>query len=287
MRRRGVLMALLLLGGCSAAADPVTPRPSQEEQAAPRIVSINPCTDAILAELADPQQILAISHYSHDPRASSLPMKVARRWPSTKGSVEEVLALRPDMVIAGAHVGPATVDALHRLGIRLEQVPVANSVADSHRQIRHLARLVGHPARGEAMIRRIDAALAAAAPAEDAKPVPALIWLGGGLVPGQGTLADELMQRTGLDNASARHGLAQWDVLGLERLVARPPRLLLSTAAGPSQDDRMLGHPALASLSGEMTIAEFPQVLLYCAGPTIASAASRMADARRQVEARP
>ena len=37
-----------------------------------RIVSTNPCVDAILMQVADPADIVAISHYSHDPRASSI-----------------------------------------------------------------------------------------------------------------------------------------------------------------------------------------------------------------------
>ena len=46
---------------------------------------------------------------------------------------------------------------------------------------------------------------------------------------------------------SADYGLAMWDVLPLEQLVARPPRVLLSVGA-TAQSDRMLGHPVLAAL---------------------------------------
>ena len=57
-------LAALALGGCAAP-------PRADERVHPTIVSLNPCTDAILAEVADPAQLLAISHYSHDPRATS------------------------------------------------------------------------------------------------------------------------------------------------------------------------------------------------------------------------
>ena len=66
----------------------------------PRIVSLNPCLDAILVEVAEPEQILALSHYSADPAASSIPQDIARRYDVTGGTVEEVIALEPDIVLA-------------------------------------------------------------------------------------------------------------------------------------------------------------------------------------------
>ena len=51
-----ILVASLLLSACTAAPIPQAAHPS--------IVSLNPCTDAILAEVADPAQILALSRYS-------------------------------------------------------------------------------------------------------------------------------------------------------------------------------------------------------------------------------
>ena len=72
----------------------------------PRIVSINPCIDAVLMQVADPAQIAGISHYSQDPRATSIPLALADRFHATSGTAEEVVALRPDMVLTGPHTGP-------------------------------------------------------------------------------------------------------------------------------------------------------------------------------------
>ena len=138
----------------------------------PTILSLNPCSDAILAEVTSPGQLRAISHYSTDPRASSMDPATARQFPSTRGTLEEVIALRPDVVVDGTFVAPATVAAYRRLGITLEALPIASTVEQSHTQIRRLAALAGHPQRGEALIQRIDAALKAAAPAQGTKPIP-------------------------------------------------------------------------------------------------------------------
>ena len=106
---------------------------------APRIVSINPCIDAVLMQVADPAQIAGISHYSQDPRATSIPLAQARRFRATSGTAEEVVALAPDMVITGPHVEPATIAALKRMHIALVQYPVPDTVAESEAQVRDIA----------------------------------------------------------------------------------------------------------------------------------------------------
>lgn len=262
----------LLLSACAPA---VVPEPA----AGPTLVSLNPCTDAILAEVADPQQLLAISSYSHDPAASSMDLAKARRFRAVGGAVEEVLALKPDVVVGGSFISPPTRSALTRLGFRLELVGIAATVEESKAQVRTLAALAGHPDRGEALIARIDTALARAAP-PPGPPVSALVWQGGGMVPGQGTLIADLLHRTGFANAASARGMQQADILPLEALLADPPQLILAAGDPRANEDRMLRHPALAGLSSTRRERLDP-ALLWCGGPTIIRAAERLAAVRR------
>ena len=245
--------------------------------APPRIVSLNPCSDAILAEVADPWQILALSAYSRDPGSASIAPTTAARFRTTNGSVEAVLALRPDVVVDGAFVAPATAAAWRRLGIRLETITTQRTVPDAYADIRRLAAIAGHPDRGEVLVRRIDAALAAAAPPRGSRPVSAVVWEWGGIVAGSDTLIGDLLARTGFANLPARQGYHQADIYPLERLVADPPRVLLTVG-----DDRALHHPVLAAVP-HMVRADFPAGLLYCGGPTISAAAGRLAALRKAV----
>ena len=249
----------------------------QPAQASPRIVSLNPCSDAILAEVADPAQILAISAYSRDPATSSLAPGVAARFAVTHGTIEEVIALHPDVVIDGAVVAPATAGAYRRLGLRLEVLGTQHSVADSLADVRRLAALAGHPDRGEALVGRIMAALAAAAPPPGAPPVDAVLWDWGGMVAGRNTLTGELLERAGFANLPARQGYGQADIYPIERLLAHPPRVILTVG-----HDRMLHHPALATLN-RTARADFPAGLLFCGGPTIIRAVQTLAQVRRSL----
>lgn len=271
-------MALFaLLTGCVADSK------AQGAQQRPTIVSLNPCADAILAEVADPGQLLALSHYSADPRSSSLAPGQSGTWPTTRGTVEDVIALHPDLVIDGSFTGPATSAAYARLGQRVETVGTVSTVEEARAQVRRLALLAGHPERGEALVAQIDAALAAAAPPPGAPPVSAVMWQSGGMVPGNETLIADLLRRTGFSNATAAKGYAQADLLPLERLLADPPQVIFTVAGGEGQGgdaDRMLRHPALARLAGVRRAAFAPN-LLYCGGPTVIRAASRLAEVRR------
>lgn len=267
MRLLAPLLALAL--AACAAAPPAAPREH------PTIVSLNPCTDAVLAEVADPAQILAVSHYSHDPRASSMPVAEARRFRATGGTVEEVLALDPDVVVAGSFLPPATTQAFDRLGISVETFGIVPDLDENAAQIRRLAALAGHPERGEALLARIDAALAAAR--YEGKPVTALLWQQGGIVPGEDTLIAHLLAHTGFASHSAARGLGQGAYLPLEEVLADPPEVVL--AAG---GERMLTHPALRGLEG-VRYERLDPTLLFCGGPTIERAAERLAKIRRDV----
>ena len=271
---RFAALVALALGGCTAAAQPERAGPQ------PSIVSLNPCTDAILAEVADPAQIRAISHYSHSAASSSMDLAVARRFPAVSGSVEEVIALRPDVVVASSFLPPATRAAFDRLGVRVELVPIATTVEDSRAQVRSLAALAGHPDRGEALVARMDGTLAQAS--MPGPRVDAIVWQSGGIVAGEGTLISDLLRRTGFANAAAARGMRQADQLPLEALLANPPRVILAAGSEASQEDRMLRHPALSALRHTRR-ERLDSSLLWCGGPTVIRAAERLSAIRRRL----
>ena len=254
-------------------------------RALPRVVSLNPCLDAVLVNVADRAQIAALSHYARDAQQSTI-ARVATTYPMTYESAEEVIALRPDVVLTAAHSSLATRAALKRLNIRTELFKVPNSWIENQAQIRRIAQAVGHPDRGEALIARVEAAMAQGAPGPGARPVTALVFQPNGFAAGHGTLVDEMMRRAGFVNVAQRYGLKKWGNVSLERLLDDPPEMLLAgqaTPNAPTWAERILNHPALASVSPRMQRAVFPERLLYCGGPVLIDTAAALATARRQI----
>ena len=272
MNRREVVSGALAM---TAGAPPPRPR---------RIVSLNSCLDAMLVHLADRGQIAALSHYARDAQASTVAAQ-ARTLPYTWESAEEVIDLMPDLVLASQHSALATRNALKRLHVPVQRFKVPRSIDESLGQVRELARLIGHTDRGEALVARIEAAIAAAKPTPGARRLTALIYQPNGFAAGPGTLVDEMMDHAGFDNVARRFGLKTWGNVGLERLLADPPQVLLVGVPAPgarSWADRVMSHPALKVISGRMRQVRLPERLLYCGGPVLIETAAAMALARAQ-----
>ena len=254
-----------------------------------RVVSLNSCLDVMLTRVADRSQITALSHYSANHYDSSLPEN-DRNYRFIQGTAEEIIALKTDLVLLDTFTAPSTRTALRRLGARTETFAVAETVADSVTQVRRIAALVGHPERGEAELARIQAALDAAKPAPGERPVRALVFQRGGFASGPGTLMDELLRRTGFDNAMTGYGYRRSSEVPLERVVADPPQLLLTgepAPGAPGWGERVMRHPALARVSAQMRVVTLPERLMYCGGPNIIPTAALLARARRQAPGGP
>ncbi len=271
--RAAALLCCLAAAGCAA------PPP----RGGGGIVSTNPCADAMLVELVPPGRIAAISHYSQDPAATSIPLDVARRFRTTRGTAEEVVAMRPDLVIASSFTSPSTRAAYARAGLETLYLDSPLTIAASRTQVAELAAAVGAVEKGREMNARIDRAVAAAETGR--RPVPALVWIGGNMVSGGGNLLDEMLARAGFSNRAAHYGLQFTGYLPAERIVADPPRVMLvPDEDGRDADSRaaQLRARALAHSGAQVLQARFPRNLVNCGGPVIAKAMTRLAEIRRE-----
>jgi iron complex transport system substrate-binding protein len=248
---------LLLCASCSSG--PAVPRDG--------IVSNNPCIDAILAEVASPGQIAAVSHYSHSPDSGSAPLNWAKAIPALGQSAEEIIAVKPRLVLTGNLASTGTNDALRRAGIRLVTLGVPATIDDNIAQVRTIAKAIDRAQAGEALAARIEAAVATSA--QHSKAPTAIIWQSGGFVAGKGTIQDAMLSRAGFTNASAAYGLNQWDVLPLETLIRQPPKVIFTNNP----------HPMFAKLKGT-NVVTFPDKMLFCGGPTLIEAMRIMKGAR-------
>lgn len=245
--------------------------------ALPTVVSINLCADQLALALADRAQILAIGPLAADPALSAMHGEAAG-MPTVRGTAEEVLRLAPDLVLSGAHQQRKTNALLERMGFRVMALPSPDDVEGVARMTVAVAEALGHGPRG----RRLAAEMRAAFRVPAGPPTAsALVWRPNGFVSGRGTLSDAGLAAAGLDNAAARAGIGAWGTMPLERLVARPPDLLLLEdymAEKSSRAQALLVHPALARLSPPMRVAAVPTADWLCPGPWMAGAVGRLRD---------
>jgi iron complex transport system substrate-binding protein len=283
LRRRGtyILRALAALLVTAVASLKTV---AAEEVVARRIVSLNVCTDQILIELVSRQRIAAVTQLAADPMVSAIP-DAARGLAVTRGSAEEVLALDPDLVLAGPYTTRATVDLLTRLGRRVIIVALPHDLAGISDVVRRIATVTASESRGQELIADFERRLAVA---EGVRPPPAarpsaVIYQINGLTSGPDSLADAMLNAAGFRNLAVEYLLSAVGTLSLEVLTARPPDLLV-LASAPSQYPTAvadnLRHPVLNRLSAGGHSLVLPWPLWLCGTPHIAEAIERLVAAR-------
>jgi iron complex transport system substrate-binding protein len=250
-----------------------------------RIVSLNLCTDQLLLELVPRGRIAGVSFLAADPAMSSLADK-ARGLPLVQGSAEEVLALDPDLVLAGEYSTPATVSLLERLGRRVVRIAMASSFAEIREGVRRMADAVGEADKGRALVAELDRRLAASAALADARRPTVIAMQVNSLAAAPGSLLDEVFAAAGLHNMAREMGLGPGGRLPLETLLLHPPDLLV-LANAPADFRTVLGdnlrHPAFEHVARTRPSLHLPMADWLCGTPGIAGAVERLAGARRRL----
>jgi iron complex transport system substrate-binding protein len=198
--------------------------------AAPRrIVSLDYCADQFVLALADREQIAALSVGSL--RDDSYFRARARGVRQTRGTLEEVLALRPDLVVRNWG-GPWDAEQVYaRFHVPVLQVGDSPDFTTARADLLDAATTLGHPERGQTIARDLDVRLARLRTRRSNAPV--MYLSGGGAVAGSGTMMDSVITAAGGRNVRTE---ANWQVLPLERLVQTPPALIAMAFFNTSRD---------------------------------------------------
>jgi iron complex transport system substrate-binding protein len=240
----------------------------------PRVVSMNVCSDQLLLTLADPEQILGLSRYARDGWQSWAADK-ARNYPILSGGAEDVLVLKPDIVVASLFDKRATRELLKANGLHLAEFTVPRTLPEVKDQIREMGEVVQHQDRASAEIARLDAAIARAREAATGRHYRVLPLSRRGFVSGRDSLVSSLLTETGLLNPAGDLGIASGGFASLEAIVSlRPDFILVSEAGDRAEDDgrAFLLHPALQRFYPPDKRIVIPERLTVCGGAMLAEA---------------
>ncbi len=272
---------LLVATLCLVCALSATAAPPQ------RIVSLNFCTDQLLLALVAPERIASLTWLARTD-GDAAQRALAARLPSNRGSAEEVLAAHPDLVLAGRYTTATTRALLRRVGAPMLEVDAAQDWEGIRRTTRAVAAAVGEPARGEALLARMDGELAEIAALRAPVPVRAIGWSGAAEdVPGADTLFNTILTTAGAINLAARPvGSSGFD---LEEVLRARPRLLLrgkSYGEGRALRSSAADHRALRALPG-LVIIDYPEGAWACGVPAAAGYALDLARTLRALPPEP
>ena len=217
MSRLAVFLLCLWLAACSGEIEPL----EAFDDKPVRIVSLDYCADQYVLKLADPEQILAISPDAV--KAFSYMRESAVGVPTVRPVAEDVLILKPDLVVRSYGGGPNAAAFFERAGIPVLQVGWASNV-DSEELgsipslIGHMADGMGQPVRGQALVAEFRERLDAIEVRTGGNA--ALYMTPAGVTTGPGSLVHEMLVAAGLQNFQENPG---WRSLPLERLAYEQP----------------------------------------------------------------
>ncbi|GIK49062.1 MAG: iron ABC transporter substrate-binding protein [Alphaproteobacteria bacterium] len=245
-----------------------------------RIVSLDYCADQFVLALADRDQIAALSRGAR--RDDSYFRDRAAGIRQTRGTLEEALALRPDLVVRNWG-GPWDAEAVYaRFGVPVLQVGDAPDFASARADLLDASAALGHPERGAALARDLDLRLARLGAAAPARRPPVMYLSAGGAVAGSGTMMDAVIAAAGGRNVRTD---ASWTVMPLERLVETPPALVAlgffdhgRTRINPWLPGR---HPAMRSALERARTVSLPPAAISCEAWYAIDAAEQIAAALR------
>jgi iron complex transport system substrate-binding protein len=249
----------------------------------PRIVSMNVCTDQLVVTLADPEQIIGLSRFSRDASWAA----DNSSFPFLSGGAEDVLVLKPDIVVASLFDKRSTRELLKEHGIRVAEFAVPQNLDQARIQIRAMGEIVGHQGRAAQEIAKLDAALARAHQAVAAKHYSVLPLSRRGWVAGSDTFVSALLTETGLFNAAGDLGFGMSGFASLEAIVnVKPDFLLVSQAGDHAGDDgqAFLLHPALERFYPPNKRIVIPERLTECGGVLLAQALDVLVKELERVE---
>jgi iron complex transport system substrate-binding protein len=274
MRRAAILLATALtaMGSSYAAAQP-------------RIASMNVCTDQLLLTLADPGQILGLSRYAREDWQSWAAAD-ARRFPVLSGGAEDILMLKPDVVVASLFDKRSTREMLRQNGVHLAEFPVPQTMNEVRAQIRRMGEITGHADRAGSEIGRLDAAVLRARRAIANGNLRVLPLSRRGWVSGSDSLVGALLKETGLHNAADELGIDSGGFVSLEAVIALKPDLLLVSEEGDRAEDEgraFLLHPALERFYPLEKRLVIPERYTVCGGVMLAEALDLLAAEMKRV----
>jgi iron complex transport system substrate-binding protein len=239
-----------------------------------RIVSINLCTDQLLLLLAEPTQIASVSFLALEPTSSYMARQAAQ-YPVNYAKAEELIDLKPDLILAGAYTDRSLILLLKKLGYRVETFPLSSSIDDIRNNILRMAKLIDREAEGQRQVSDMDRRLEKISRAHPKRKPRGAFYQPNGYTGGRGTLQHSALELAGWENIADEEGVVGYGAIDLERLIRSKPEQLFTSSYAPgtqSRGQQLLKHPVLKQITQGREPVEIDYKYWICGGPMIADA---------------
>ena len=278
MSRLTVLLLLIGLAACGVSSQsqpPESPRPM-------RIVSLDYCADQYVLKFADREQILAISPDAV--KDFSYMRDAAVGMPTVRPIAEDVLILKPDLVVRAYGGGPNAEAFFERAGVPVLTVGWTSNV-DSEEAgsipslIQHMADGLGQSEKGRQVVSDFRKRLAQIDKRTDGET--ALYMTPAGVTTGPGAMVHEMLLAAGFENFQKKPG---WRSIPLERFAYEQPDVIAAAffhqLTNHPDSWSPMKHPVAERQMRDQTVVPLQGAWTACGGWFIMDAIEALAEGK-------
>jgi len=195
-----------------------------------RIVSVTITGDVLLQALVDSSRVLAVSALADDSgiheAAGLFPTK-----PRIGPDLEQIVSLRPDLVLLGSFHDPAFVDGIRKSGLNVEILQSPNSLEKVRTYLKQVATRLGEPAKGDSLVRWMDSTLDAVKTKIAKCPdSPSVLYWSEGFTAGDSSTIGDLLKVVGVQNLAAQAGIQGSQTIAIEDVIRLQPDWILRSS---------------------------------------------------------
>lgn len=241
-----------------------------------RIISLAPSNTEILFAVGAGKQVIGRDSFSDYPEAAQSIQDIGGSMGSY--DTEAIVALQPDLVLAGEINSPELVNSLEKLGLTVYYLPNPTSLEEMYANLETVGQMTGHGSEAAKLVNSLKQRVAAVdAKIASVNSSPTVYYELDATDPtkpytaGPGTFVDLLIARAGGRNIG-NSLTSQWAQISLEALVVANPAIIIlgDSAYGTTAESvrQRTGWDGLAAVQNDQ-IFPFDDNLVSRPGPRL------------------
>ena len=243
----------------------------------PRIVSLDLCSDQIVLILADQNQVAAISTAADD--VYSFYREKAVFFPKTRGKIEEIIMLEPDVVMQTYSTTMNMGKMTKRIGASLIELNYSNEPEILYKNIKMAGKVLGQNDRASQFNKRYANRINKIKNQPRSKLKIAYVTPSG-VTAGIGTSVNDIIKLSGFESYAATHNFKGWLNLPIENLIMDPPDIFITgyfeDKAVTQSNWSLARHNSLIKMMKNIPTVNIPSSYLSCNGLFIVDAAEHI-----------
>jgi iron complex transport system substrate-binding protein len=249
-----------------------------------RIVSAMLASDEILLDLVSPTRLLAVTKYATDPSNSNC-VERARGIPPISGlTVENLLALQPDLILVSRYAAGPVVAQLRQCGQPVFCFGKFDTLQDIRDNVRLVGAAVGEDQRATQIVAWMDRVLEEVRDRTAGVATrPRVLYYYASFTFGKDTIFDELVQIAGGVNVAAEANIIGPRAISTELIPALKPDVVIVPVTEGKSDatSELLKDPVWQSLKSAhaLKVVGLPQQHLTSISHHVVKAAAELAHA--------